>query len=90
MSDTKLAEKDAHRLLRLRTPKDARAIAVMVTANHLSVYAAAERFYGTAWNWHRREEKPGQHFVQVGGTCKTRLPRTHWRTLPVSSAACLS
>jgi hypothetical protein len=60
MSETKLAEKDAHRLLRLRAPKDARAIAVMATANRLSVYAAAERFYGTAWNWHRREEKPEQ------------------------------
>jgi hypothetical protein len=58
MSDTKLAEKDARRLLRLRDPKDARAIAVMATANHLSVYAAAERFYGTAWNWKRPEEKP--------------------------------
>jgi hypothetical protein len=41
MSDTKLAEKDAHRLLRLRAPKDARAIAVMATANHLSVYGPA-------------------------------------------------
>jgi hypothetical protein len=58
MSDTKLAEKDARRLLRLRSPKDARAIAVMATANHLSVYAAAEKFYGTAWNWNRPEEKP--------------------------------
>jgi hypothetical protein len=37
MSDTKLAEKDARRLLRLRDPKDARAIAVMAMANHLSV-----------------------------------------------------
>jgi len=60
MSDTKLAEKDAHRLLRLRDPKDARAIAVLATANHLSVYAAAERFYGTAWNWDRRGEKSSQ------------------------------
>jgi hypothetical protein len=60
MSDTKLAEKDARRLLRLRDPKDARAIAVMATANHLSVYAAAERFYGAAWNWKRPEEKPRQ------------------------------
>jgi hypothetical protein len=60
MSETKLAEKDARRLLRLRDPKDARAIAVMATANHLSVYAAAERFYGTAWNWNRPEEKPRQ------------------------------
>ena len=60
MSETKLAEKDAHRLLRLRHPKDARAIAVLATANYLSVYAAAERFYGTAWNWKRPEEKPRQ------------------------------
>jgi hypothetical protein len=49
MSDTKLAEKDAHRLLRLRAPKDTRAIAVMATANHLSVYAA-EKFYGTVFS----------------------------------------
>ena len=60
MSGTKLAEKDARRLLRLRDPKDARGIAVMATANHLSVYVAAERFYGTAWNWNRPEEKPRQ------------------------------
>jgi hypothetical protein len=65
MSDTKLAEKDAHRFLRLRAPKDARAIAVMATANHLSVYAAAERFYGTAWNWHRREEKRDNRKLDV-------------------------
>jgi hypothetical protein len=60
MSETKLAEKDAHRLLRLRHPKDARAIAVLATSNHLSVFAAAERFYGTTWNWNRPAEKPTQ------------------------------
>lgn len=60
MSDTKIAEKAAHRLLRLREPKDARPIAVIATTNHLPIPVAAERFYGTSWNWRRPEEKPSQ------------------------------